>query len=152
MVNCPGKFIPNLTEVTAPLQTVLTKVVVFNLQNPQLNAIETLKNLITSAFVLKMIDPNLSLRLKIEVKSAGLEALFEKNQGSLGSQKLHPIGYSSRLAHFIVLGVKRFHECLHDRKSVIINDHQSLTSIFTRYIVICPLRIQSSRMTPVKKC
>ena len=99
-----------------------------------------------------MIDPNLPLRLKIEVKSEGLEALFEQNQGSLGSQKLHPIGYSSRLALFIVLGVKRFHECLHYRKSAIINDHQSLRSIFTRYIVTCSLRIQSSRMTPVKKC
>ena len=45
-----------------------------------------------------------------------------------------------RLALFIVLGVERFHECLHDRESAIINDHQSLRSIFTRYIVTCPLR------------
>ena len=95
MVNCPGKLIPNLAEVTAPLQTILTKVVVFHLQKPQLNAIEKLKNLIASTFVLKMIDPNLTLRLKIDVKSKGLESLFEQNQGSLGSQKLHPIEHSS---------------------------------------------------------
>ena len=95
MVNCPGKHIPNLAEVTAPLQTILTKVVVFNLQKPQLNAIDKLKNLIASTFVLKMIDPNFSLRLKIDVESEGLEPLFQQNQGSLGSQKLHPIGYSS---------------------------------------------------------
>ena len=95
MINCPGKLIPNLTEVTAPLKTIFTKVVVFNLQKPQSNAIEKLKNLIASAFVLKMIDPNLPLRLKIDVKSKGLEPLFEQNQGSLGSQKLHPIEHSS---------------------------------------------------------
>ena len=64
MINCPGKLIPNLTEVTAPLKTIFTKVVVFNLQKPQLNAIEKLKNLIPSAFVLKMIDPNLPLKIK----------------------------------------------------------------------------------------
>ena len=71
------------------------KVAVFNLEKPQLNAIKKLKKLIASAFVLKMIDPNLPLRLKIDVKSKGLEPLFEQNQGSLGSQKLHPIEYSS---------------------------------------------------------
>ena len=95
MINCPGKLIPNLPEFTAPLKTIFTKVVVINLQKPQLNAIEKLKNLIASAFVLKMIDPNLPLRLKIDVKSKGLEPLFEQNQGSLGSQKLHPIEHSS---------------------------------------------------------
>ena len=77
MVNYPGKFIPNLAEVTAPLQTILTKVVVFNFQKPQLNAIEKLENLITSAFVLKIIDRKLPLRLKTDVKFEGLEALFE---------------------------------------------------------------------------
>ena len=48
MVNYPGKFIPNLAEVTAPLRALLKKDVVLNLQKPQLDAIEKLKTFITS--------------------------------------------------------------------------------------------------------
>ena len=95
-VNYPGKFIPNLAEIIAPHQTLLTKIVVFNLQKPQLNAIENLKTLIASGLFLKLIGPNLPLRLKIDVKNQGLEALFEQNQGLVESPKWHPIGYSSR--------------------------------------------------------
>ena len=95
-VNYPGKFIPNLAEIIAPHQTLLTKIVVFNLQKPQLNAIENLKTLIASGLFLKLIGPNLPLRLKIDVKNQGLEALFEQNQGLVESPKWHPIAYSSR--------------------------------------------------------
>ena len=35
MVNYPGKFIPNLAEITAPLRALLKKDVAFNLQKPQ---------------------------------------------------------------------------------------------------------------------
>ena len=50
---------PNLAEVTAQLRTLLKKKVVFNLQEPQLDAIEKLKTLITSARALKIFDQNL---------------------------------------------------------------------------------------------
>ena len=66
MVNYLGKFIPNLAEVTAPLRALLKKDVAFNLQKPQLDAIEKLKTLITSAPILKIFDPNLTPRLKID--------------------------------------------------------------------------------------
>ena len=59
MVYYFGKFIPNLAEVTAQLRTLLKKKVVFNLQEPQLDAIEKLKTLITSARALKIFDQNL---------------------------------------------------------------------------------------------
>ena len=39
MVNYLGKFIPNLSQITAPLRQLLKKDVLFNLQQPQLNAI-----------------------------------------------------------------------------------------------------------------
>ena len=58
MVNYLGKFIPNLAEVTALLQVLLKKDVVFNLQKPQLDAIEKLKTLITPDIILKFFDPN----------------------------------------------------------------------------------------------
>ena len=49
MVNYLGKFIPNVAEHTTPLRNLLKKDVVFQLQKPQLEAIENLKTLVTSA-------------------------------------------------------------------------------------------------------
>ena len=66
MVNYLGKFISNLAEVTAPLRALSKKDVAFNLQKPQLDAIEKLKTLITSAPILKIFDPNLTPGLKID--------------------------------------------------------------------------------------
>ena len=57
MVNYLGKYIPNLAEVTPPLRELLKKDVAFNLQKLQLDAIEKLKTLITSAPILKIFDP-----------------------------------------------------------------------------------------------
>ena len=49
MVNNLEKFIPNLANQTTPLHNFVKREVVFELQKPQLDAIENLKTLITSA-------------------------------------------------------------------------------------------------------
>ena len=130
--------------------------VVFYLQKSQLDAIEKLKTLITSAPILNIFDENLPRRLKIDASSEGLGALLEQNHGSLEYLQWHPIGYSSRALRdyekryaqieeetlFIVFGVERFHKYLHGRKFTIVNDHRPLKSIFGRSMVKCPLRIQ----------
>ena len=56
-----GKIIPNVDEVTFE-KGLLKKDFAFNFQKPQLDAIEKLKTLITSAPILKIIDPNLPIR------------------------------------------------------------------------------------------
>ena len=73
----------------------MKKDVVFNLQKPQLDAIEKLKILITSAPILKIFDPNLPTRLKIDASSEGVGALLEQNHGSLENPQWHPIEYLS---------------------------------------------------------
>ena len=54
MVNYLVKFISNLAEVTPPLRAPLKKDFVFDLEKTQLEAIEKLKTLITSAAILKI--------------------------------------------------------------------------------------------------
>ena len=95
MVNYLGKFIPSLAEVTAPIWALLKKNVALNLQKPQLDAIEKLKTSITSAPILKIFDPNLPTRLKIDTSSEGVGALLEQDHGSLENPQWHQIGYSS---------------------------------------------------------
>ena len=80
MVNYLGKFISNLAEVTAPLQALLEKSAAFNLLKPQLDAIGKLKNLIASTPNLKIFDPNLPTRLKIDASSERLGTLLKQNR------------------------------------------------------------------------
>ena len=92
MVNYLGKLIPNLAEHNIPLHNLLKKKVVFKLQKPQLEAIENLKTLVTSAPCLKIFD----LKLLTCWKTDGLGSFLEQNYGTVNNEKWHPIGYSSR--------------------------------------------------------
>ena len=95
MVNYLGKFIPNLAKHTTPLgNNLLKKDVVFKLEKPQLDAIENLKTLVTSATCLKIFDSKLPTRLKTDASSVGLCAFLEQNYGTVTNGKWHPIGYS----------------------------------------------------------
>ena len=95
MVNYLGKFIRNLAEHTAPLCNLLKKDVGFEIQKTQLDAIENLKALVTSAHCQKIFDSNLPFRSGIDASSVGLRAFLEPNYGTVDNEKWHPIGYSS---------------------------------------------------------
>ena len=72
MVNYLGKFIPNLSQITVPhSRQLLKKDILFNLKQPQLNAISEIKRLITSPPCLKFFDPNLPTRLKPDASQDG---------------------------------------------------------------------------------
>ena len=149
MVNYIGEFISNLAEDTTPLRNVLKK--------PQLDAIENLKALVTSAPCLKIFDSKLPSRLKTDASSVGLSAFLEQNYGTVDNENWHPIGYSSQVLRdykkryaqieketlSTVFGVKRFHEYLYGRRFIAINDHKPSKSIFDRSIISCPPRIQN---------
>ena len=79
MITYLEKFIPNLAEVTSPLRTVLKKEVEFKLKKSLLDAIGKLKLLVTTTPCLKIFNPNLQTRLKIDASSEWLGALLEQN-------------------------------------------------------------------------
>ena len=58
MINYLGKFIPNLSDETAPLRKLLEKNVQWTSDKPQIDSVEKLKHLVTSSQVLKYFDPN----------------------------------------------------------------------------------------------
>ena len=87
MVNYLGKFIANLAKHTTPLRKLLKKDVVFELQKPQLDALENLKTLVTSAPCLKIFDSKLPTRLKTNPSSIGLGAFLEQNYGTVDNEK-----------------------------------------------------------------
>ena len=96
MVNYIGKFLPNLSQITAPLRNMAKKDTLFDLRQPQINAIHNLKQLITSPPCFKFYNPNLRTRLKPDASSEGLGVLLEQNHRSPVCEKWLPIAYASR--------------------------------------------------------
>ena len=143
MVNYLGKFVPTLAEHTTPLRHLLKKDVVFEVQKSQLDTIEILKTLVTSAPCLKIFDSKLPTRLKIDTSSVGLGIFLNKTtepwitkSGTLlanhrklyGTTKKHE-GQIEKETLSIVFGVKRFHfEYLYGLRFIVINDHKPLKS------------------------
>ena len=113
MVNYLGKFIPNVDEHTTPLRNLFKKVVVFELQKPQLDAIKNLQPLGTSAPCLKIADPKLSTRLRTDASSIGLGSFLKQNYGTVDQEKRYPIDFRAQIEKEIlsmIFGVECFHD------------------------------------------
>ena len=83
-----GKFIPNLSEVTAPLRKLLEKYIEWHWGSDQRQSFEKLKKLITETPVLGYYNPKKDLTLSVDPSSKGLEAVL--------IQEGQPIAYASR--------------------------------------------------------
>ena len=153
MVNYLGKFINNLSELTAPLRTLLIKDSVWSLSEPQIAAINRLKEVLTTAPVLNFYNPSQPTRVSVDASSHGLGASLEQQDTDAIWQ---PIGFASRsltsaerncaqieketLA--IVFACEKFHDYLYGRSFIVFSDHRPLKSIFSKSITQCPPRIQ----------
>ena len=150
--NYLGKFLPNLSTVTTPLRELLQKNVVFAMEKPQVDAVNKLKEMVTSEAVLKFYDTNLPTRVRSDASTEGLGAMLEQKHGEMW----HPIAYASRSLNpseknyaaieaetlSVVFACEKFREYLYGKPFVVQNDHKPLQSIFSKPITSCPLRIQ----------
>ena len=73
----------SLTSPSIPFHSVTS----FGLQKSQLDAIENLKTLVTSAPCLKIFDSKLPTRLKTDASSVGLVAVLEQTYGTVDNEK-----------------------------------------------------------------
>ena len=78
MVTYLGKFIPNLSTITAPLRKLLEKDVLWEFHPHHEKAINHLKELVTSSPVLQYFDPKLPVIISSDSSKAGLGAVLEQ--------------------------------------------------------------------------
>ena len=87
MVNYFSQFIPNQSEITAPLQNLLKKDVTWIWSYEHTQAVERLKQILSSQPVLKFYDPTKPVKLQVDASKSGL--------GACVLQDGHPITYAS---------------------------------------------------------
>ena len=92
MVMYLGKLVKNLSEITAPLQALLGKDVEWSIQNPQLKAINTLKEIPTTSPVLQFYNALLPTRVSCDTSCHGLGAILGQQDAE---KNWRPVTYAS---------------------------------------------------------
>ena len=86
-----GKFIPNLSDLIAPLRSLLEKDAIYSFEKPQKYAVNKLKEVITSNRVLRFFDPTLAIRIEADASNQRLGAIIEQQH----PQGWYPVAYAS---------------------------------------------------------
>ena len=132
-----AKFVPNFSEVTAPIRSLLNKKVEFYWNDEiQGTAFEKLKSLLRSAPVLQYFDWKLPTTVQCDSSQSGIGACLLQNG--------RPVAYASRALtsmeqHYaqiekenlaIVFALGKFHSFVYGRHVTVQTDPKPLISIF----------------------
>ena len=151
MVAYLGKFIPHLSDASAPLRSLIVKNSIWDFTESHKLAFQNIKKLITERPTLKIFDPKLPTKITCDASSRGLEATLEKCIDNMW----YPIAFAPRTLGkgernycqleketSIVFACKKFHYYIYRQQFLIENDHKLLLSIFKKSIYKVPPRLQ----------
>ncbi|XP_030368972.1 uncharacterized protein K02A2.6-like [Scaptodrosophila lebanonensis] len=141
-VNYYCNFIPNFSELSAPLNQLRRKNVEFTWGPKQQNAFDALKSHIINATQLAHFHEELPVILATDASEHGIGAVLSNIQPdgmerpiAFASKTLdqHQVNYSQidKEGLAIIFGVKYFHQYLYGRKFILITDHKPLVNIFS---------------------
>jgi transposase InsO family protein len=148
MIAYVAKFIPNLSEVNAPLRALKTKDV-WEWTSEHSHAFQQIKTLLSTAPCLKYFDVNAPVLLSVDASSKGLGAAIMQKDGivAYASRALTPT--EQKYAQIekemlaVVFGCIRFHKMIYGMSDVTIqNDHKPLETLLKKPIHNAPMRIQ----------
>ena len=149
MVTYLSKFIPNLSDISAPLRELLKEDIAFTWDEPQNASFKKLQKMITSTPVLKYYDVNEPITLSVDASKDGLGAciLQDNHPVAYASRALTPTqrdGYSQLEKELlgIVFGCKRFHDYVYNKQVHVETDHKPLEAIFQKNLCQLTPRVQ----------
>lgn len=143
-----AQFIPNLSQISAPLRQLTRQDVLWEWASEHEKAFNNIKAQLTKAPVLGMFRDSVPLTLQTDASKDGLGACL--------IQDGHPIAYASRSLtqceqHYaqiekellaIVYGLERFHQFTYGREVTIHSDHKPLESITMKNMDQVSARLQ----------
>jgi hypothetical protein len=152
-INYLTKFIPHMSEVSAPLKQLLEKNTLWHWDEQQQSSFQKLKIMTTNAPILRYFDPKLPLTLSVDASQKGL--------GPVILQEGKPIAYTSRALTAsqqryaqieketlaIVHECEKFHQYIFGRKTKVETDHKPLQAIFRKPLYQTPPRLQRLLLT-----
>ena len=153
MITYIAKFVPNLSEMSAPLRELLKKDTLWFWSKQHDKAFEQLKDLVTKAPMLKFYDVKKPVKVSVDASQKGLGAVVLQDEG--------PVAYASRALTpteqnyaqiekemlAIVYGLERFHQYVYGRNIVEVEtDHKPLEAIVRKPLVNAPPRLQRMLM------
>lgn len=147
-INYLAKFLPNMSDKSAPLRELLLKDTEWHWGHEQEQSFETLKYMATHAPVLAYYDDTKPMTLTVDSSSKGLGAAIV--------QEGKPIAYAScaltrtqqnysqieKETLAIVFGCKKFHQYIFGQKITVESDHKPLSSIYRKSMHEMPARLQ----------
>ena len=147
-----SKFIPNLSQESAPLRKLLNKDACFVWERPQKESFEKIKDLIVQHTTLSYFDVNKPSVISVDASSYGIGAVL--------MQEDNPIAYASKSlsraqqayaqiekeALAIQFGCGKFRQYVYGTHFTVETDHRPLESIFKKPINSSPPRLQSLRL------
>ena len=148
-----GKFLPNLSDVSAPRRLLTEKETLWHWEAEQEASFRKLKELVTKAPVLRYYDQKIPLTLTVDASSKSLgTALIQEGQ---------PVAFASRALTksqqnyaqieketlAISFGCARFHQYIFGKPVTVESDHKPLESIFRKSLHKAPPRLQSLQLS-----
>ena len=144
-----AKFIPNLSEIDAPLREILKKKTEFFWEKSQQESFEALKEACCKAPVLSLYDVKKEVTIQCDASSYALEGVL--------LQEGKPIAYTSRALNetearyaqiekemlAIVHCCKKFHHYIFGKPVTVESDHKPLQAIYSKPIFAAPMRLQN---------
>ena len=144
-----AKFLPNMSEVSAPLRELLHKDIEWHWDIQQENSFQTLKKMCVNAPVLAYYDKRKPIVLTVDSSSKGLGAAI--------MQEGKPIAYAScaltetqqrysqieRETLAIVFGCSKFNNFIFGQHVTVESDHKPLQSIHKKGIHEMPVSLQN---------
>lgn len=160
VINYVGKFIPNLSSITAPLRKLIENDQEFLIKEEQSQALAKIKNILISDPVLKLFDPKRTTKIGADASKFGLGAVLMQKYDN----DWLPVAYASRSltktemkyaqiekeALSTVFACSKFHQYVYGKSFVIENDHKPLQTIFKKDLSLMPPRIQRMMMALVR--
>ncbi|XP_037528497.1 uncharacterized protein K02A2.6-like [Rhipicephalus sanguineus] len=158
MVNHLARFLPHISDVTAPLRILLNKNTAWTWQHDQEAAFQKVKDLLTSDRCMAKYHPAFPTTISTDASSFGLGAVLLQIQPS-GERR--PVAFASRSmtpteqrysqtekeALAVTWAVQRFDEFVRGIKFEVETDHQPLVSLFGKMeLDMLPPRIQRLRL------